>query len=105
MWVGRGLGGIGTPMLGREPIYSPADNMYVYLFGLFGFSSLLFLIPWIVRISKMRPFDSAEELFFYIFFVLFLITGISGGIEDGLMGLFLGMGIAHIFLRKSKYEH
>lgn len=104
MWVGRGLGGIGTPMAGRELFYSPADNMYVYLFGLFGLSSLLFLIPWMFKIAKMRPFDDSDELFFYLFFIFYLIIGVSGGIEDGLLGFFFGMGITHLYRGRKKNE-
>lgn len=98
-WIGRGLGGIGTPQRGYENIYSPADNMFLFLFGVFGMASLLLYIPWFNKLLRLKPHKNRLDYFMYFLMLVTFIYGISNGIiEEPFFAFFLGASFSHLFL-------
>jgi len=105
LWIGRGLGGIGAAQIGREFFFSPGDNMYVYLFGIMGLSSLLVYIPWLWTVNRLKPWLSKPDFFMYLFTLLVFTYGITTGVfEDPFIAFFLGLSFTHLF-HKRKESH
>jgi hypothetical protein len=96
--IGRGIGGIGTPQVGKEAFYSPGDNMYVYFFGIMGMLSFALYVPWLWQIWKLKIYQFKDDHFFFLISVLVFIYGITTGVvEDPFIAFFLGLSLAHLF--------
>ncbi|MBP2628354.1 MAG: hypothetical protein H6Q68_3065 [Firmicutes bacterium] len=89
--LGRGLGGIGEAQRFFEySLYRPADNLVIYLYGLFGVASL-----WICNymLIKAQKFDMLKQEDFFHFMILttLVIYGITTSVmENSLFSLFTG---------------
>lgn len=72
-FLGRGLGGIGAAQQYFEPaLYSPADNIAVFLYGTFGVLGLALLVIYGWKATHWHPRGSVEHfLFFCVCVVLF----------------------------------
>jgi hypothetical protein len=92
-WLtGRGIGGIGGVQTYFEPeLYSPGDNMFVYLYGLFGIFAFFIIFLYFYK-SQFIKLNSSKNLFFFYLSVFIFWNGITThGIEDGFMLIFYGL--------------
>lgn len=92
-FLGRGLGGIGSPQARFEPlISSPGDNIFVYLFGIVGVFAAPLLFGVAYMTSRYATSRRVEGWLFYLLGVGALVYGlVTNVIENSWMGLFLGM--------------
>lgn len=89
---GRGIGGIGAPQERfEEALYNPADNLFVYLFGIFGYFGAPLLLVIAHRVSKFAVSRKGEAGLFYLLGTGILIYGITTNVvESAYMAVFLG---------------
>lgn len=98
--LGRGLGGIGTAQLRFEPgLYSPADNLAVYtfaVFGLIGVLALLFLPYLLMKSGDTRN----RQLLLLLAFALLTMGWASNLFESTstalVLGILVGQGVASL---------
>jgi hypothetical protein len=83
LYLGRGLGGIGTAQIYFEPgRYSPADNVAVYLYGSFGILGLGLLCLYAVRVTRAR-IDGPIGHFFFFCACFVLLEGMTANVVEG----------------------
>jgi hypothetical protein len=100
---GEGIGSIGTAaMLFDNNNYSPGDNMFVYLYIVFGLTSF-FLLTWIVvKFARTIVWYIKEQESLFYSFILILLYGIfSNIIENAVLGFLFGAIIGYIFRKNS----
>ena len=87
-WFGRGIGGIGSPMNYFEQAYAnPADNLFVYLYCIFGLLSLFIIFSFVRVASKSKlPTLKNKALIFY---AIIFCAGISSNAIESLTTLML----------------
>lgn len=93
--LGRGIGGIGVSQSFFEPlIYSPADNLYVYLyvsFGIFGIALAWLYVSRICRINLNRD-KWAQLMWFWAIAALtsgWAVNGVEGALSACVFGITL----------------
>ncbi len=94
-WViGRGMGSVGVAQTYFEPLLaSPADNIFLYLFSIFGVVSVAMLM--FVALLASRARNTVPERFAFLILVSALVMGVSGNvIEDGFYGVFIGYSLS-----------
>jgi O-Antigen ligase len=98
---GRGLGGIGTAQKTFEPeLENPADNLFVYLFVIFGPFSLLMLASVLVRVQRVNIQRGAAAL--HMICTALAVAGVGlmlNGIEDSCASIFAGMLVCQLFAK------
>jgi len=103
--TGRGLGGIGVPQNLFEPnSYNPADNLFVYLTALFGFSAFLLYLLVFKKVIANNISNSYKDRLFYILTGYVLIFGITTNIiELPIMAICLGL-VFRYWTENKEYE-
>ncbi|WP_141304210.1 hypothetical protein [Moorella sp. E306M] len=91
--VGRGVGGIGAAQDRFEKtLYNPADNLFVYLFGIAGYLAVILMLLIAYRVSRFAGGRQGEATFFYLLGMGILIYGLTTNVvESAYMGMFLGI--------------
>lgn len=94
--VGEGFGTVGTAsLLYSASNYNPGDNLFVYLFLIFGITSILGLIILFFKIPMGYLIQREELALFGLIFIL--IYGIFSNIlENPILSFFLGVLVAKI---------
>jgi hypothetical protein len=103
-FFGVGLGGIGGPQRLYAPdSMNPSDNIFVFLFGTFGFFAFLYLawIAYLALKSRNLPKDLAEPALALLLFQ-FVNGMVLSMIEDQIASLFLGAAIGALWFRASR---
>lgn len=97
--VGRGIGGIGAAQDRFEKmLYNPADNLFVYLFGIMGYLAVILMLLIAYRISRFAVCRRSEATFFYLLGTGILIYGLTTNVvESAYMGMFLGIVVKSSF--------
>jgi hypothetical protein len=99
MLLGRGLGGIGAAQQYFEPaIYSPADNIAVYLYGTFGVLGLIALLIYGWKASRLR-IDSPHGRFFFLCACVVLLGGATTSVLEGAFTA-MAFGVSLRFLQE-----
>jgi hypothetical protein len=102
-FLGRGLGGIGTAQKTFEPdIENPADNLFVYLFVIFGPFSLLMLASIVVRVHRVNILRGSVAL--HVICTALAVAGVGlmlNGVEDSCASIFAGMLVCQLFAKGS----
>lgn len=100
--TGRGLGGIGAAQkLFEHLLYSPADNLFIYLYAVFGIMALPILAIYGAGTLQLNIRKNFLDRYFYMIMISVLIYGIIANIiESTVFGIFLGLSVAHIFAKK-----
>ncbi|WP_460171192.1 hypothetical protein [Thermus sp. FJN-A] len=96
-WLfGRGIGGIGSPQQYFEPLlYSPADNLAVYLFGLGGVVGLLLLAAYGL-IASLIPLRTLQDRFFFLLTLAVLLEGWTVNVmESSFFGMAFGLTLRY----------
>ena len=104
--LGRGIGGIGSAQqYFEEYIYSPADNLSLYLYAVFGLSGIVLLII-IGVLSSLKTSNSIYGKFVFFLSVACLLQGLSLSIiEDPFFATCLGMVISFLFSSSKYFKH
>ena len=99
--LGRGLGGIGVAqMTFEQELDNPADNLFVYLFVIFGPFSLLMLASILVRVQRVNIRRGAAAL--HIICTALAVAGVGlmlNGVEDSCASIFAGMMVCQLFAK------
>ncbi|MGO4503976.1 MULTISPECIES: hypothetical protein [unclassified Dyella] len=106
--LGRGLGGIGSAQKIFEPdLYSPADNLYLYLYAVFGVFALLLIWVFTRAVSRLKFTGNRMSTLFWFLGVSILMEGWTVScIEGGTTALATGLTVAFsIRLGKSAFVH
>jgi hypothetical protein len=99
-FFGRGLGGIGAAQFYFEPaLYSPADNIAVYLFGTFGVLGIILLCVYAWKATRMR-IDGPIARFFFYCACLVLLEGVTVNVLEGSF-MAMAFGASFRFLQES----
>lgn len=100
--LGRGIGGVGMPQKYFEPLlYSPADNLYLYLYAAFGVIGLLIVGVYTASISKLPVGKDPFARLIWFWGVAILMSGWSVNcVESGLMSCLLGLTFAYARRRR-----
>ena len=95
-FLGRGMGGIGTPQLYFEPtLYSSADNIAVYLYGVFGIPGLALLLVYAWNVTRSLG-DSLGARFLFLCSCVVLLEGATSNVmEAPLLALALGLTLRY----------
>ncbi|TRX72002.1 hypothetical protein [Carboxylicivirga sp. M1479] len=101
---GRGIGGIGASQIIFEPLlYHPADNLFIYLYGLVGVFSIVILTYFGVKIIALSIKMSKVGTFTALLTICFLGIGIIGtALENGVLNFFFGLMFASLYHQKIK---
>jgi len=98
--LGRGLGGIGAAQTYFEPsLYSPGDNIVVYLYGTFGVLGIGFLCVYAWKAARLRVAGPVAH-FFYLCACLVLIDGMTVNVLEGSFTAIL-FGASYRYLQQS----
>lgn len=104
--LGRGLGGIGVAQKTFEPeIENPADNLFVYLFVIFGPLSLLMLASLAFRVQRVNNIRGPAAL--HMICTALAVAGVGlmlNGVEDSCASIFAGMLVCQLFARGSGWR-
>ena len=94
--LGRGIGGIGSPQQYFEPfLYSPADSLAVYLFGLGGVFGLLILAAYGI-IASLIPLYTHQNRFFFFLILAVLLEGWTVNVmESPLFAMAFGLSLRY----------
>lgn len=98
--IGRGLGGIGIPLLyfnhGKSSLLG-ADNLFVYLAVIFGpFLAAIFLLSLYFRGIILLLFNKRGDLIFSILLYIATYGLVMNMLEEAASSLFLGLAIGYI---------
>lgn len=94
--LGRGLGGIGTAQQHFEPaLFSPSDNIAVFVYATFGVLGLAVLFSYARKASRASP-NSASARFFLYSACVVLLGGTTLSVMDAsLLGLTFGASLRY----------
>ena len=98
--MGRGLGGIGSSQSNYElNLYSPADNMFVYLYVTFGIFSILIYYYIIHCINKMnlKNKNNYEYIIYNILLIICSYGIVCNILEEPLLCILFGGSIGFMF--------
>lgn len=95
--LGRGIGGIGRAQLHFEPaLYSPADNVAVYVYGTFGVLGLALLLLYGLKASRM-PTEGPIGRFLFFAACVVLLEGVTVNVIEGsFTALALGITLRYL---------
>lgn len=96
-WIlGRGLGGIGTAQEHFEPwLFSPSDNMAVYVYATFGLLGLALMLLYGWKASRSCGDGPAGRFFFFIACVLMLGATTLSIMDASLLGVAFGLSLRY----------
>lgn len=94
--LGRGLGGIGAAQKIFEPdIYSPADNVYLYLYATFGVFALAIIWVFTRSVSRLKFAGNRMTMLFWLMGISIMMEGWTVScIEGGTMAVVMGLTVA-----------
>jgi hypothetical protein len=104
-FTGRGLGGIGAAQEHFEKnLFNPADNLYIYLYAVFGPFILFLIIIYILQKAFSMRLNKGAPLFWFAFAIIFFsFAPTLNVIESG--GLMMTLSILlGLFWRRSRIE-
>lgn len=97
--VGRGIGGIGAAQSQFEKaLYSPADNMFLYLYATFGTGAVVgawFYLKHTARIRISSP--GWPRLMWFLAVAALLLGWANNAIESPVTALALGLTVSYVF--------
>jgi hypothetical protein len=95
--LGRGVGGIGTAQRYFEPtLYSPADNLAVYLFALLGVLGLVMMVIYAVGLYLMGR-SRRLPILVYTGGLIVLLSGLTANVlESPSLALVFGVTLRHV---------
>lgn len=96
-WIlGRGLGGIGPAQAHFEPwLFSPSDNMAVYVFATFGLMGLVWMLHY-ARKASQSAIDNPVGRFFFFAACVILLGGLTMSVMDATaLGLVFGASLRY----------
>ena len=97
--LGRGIGGIGSPQQYFEPLlYSPADNLAVYLFGIGGVLGLLFLAVYGLAGALIPMRTLQDRLFFSLTLAVLLEGWMVNVMESSFFAVVFGLTLRYIWI-------
>jgi len=93
------MGGIGiSQKIYENDLYSPADNMFVYLYVTFGIFSLLIYYYIIKFINKANLKNENYDIYIYnVLFIIFAYGIVSNILEEPILCILFGSCIGYIF--------
>lgn len=102
--LGRGLGGIGQSQIFFETyLYTPVDNIFIFLYGNFGLLGGLYLL---YLYYKGRSLKTNEDLYLSLLLFFIFQYGITTSLFDNyLICLSLGFFLAHVNDLKIRTEY
>lgn len=108
LWLlGQGVGGIGSPLrFGAEYLrFNPIDNLFLYMFTVFGALGVIYYLFAAVRISKVADLPGDYHLGLLAMGIHFFCYGITAHqIEDAFEAMWMGMLITYIPLEIQNYR-
>ncbi|MFW5453796.1 hypothetical protein [Thioalkalivibrio sulfidiphilus] len=96
--LGRGVGGIGMAQRYFEPVlYSPADNLALYLFSLLGLIGLLLIGGYVTGLYILYR-SRRLPLFVYMGGLIVLLSGLTVNVlESAFLALLFGVTLRYVF--------
>lgn len=93
MFIGRGIGGIGTAQTYFEPsLFNAADNVFLYWFVVFGWSALPIMALILLRSLRIKPQQSDENFIIFCLLISVLVYGmLTNIVENALFALVFGL--------------
>ncbi|WP_304544374.1 hypothetical protein [Desulforamulus aquiferis] len=104
---GRGVGGIGIAQKYFEPLrYSPGDNIFIYLYSLFGITAIFYLAFLLCRSRLLKPKLHKVDEYIYVLLISILTFGITANVlENTYFAFGSGILIAHIHSLNPKFDY
>lgn len=101
---GRGIGGIGAAQkFFEETLYKPGDNLFVYLYGVFGLFSIFIVLYTVIKARYLNISSSNIDSFIFLMLLYIIIHGFTASIiEPILVNFFAGLMMHHIYNAKPK---
>lgn len=95
MFMGRGLGGIGTAQTYFESdMFNAADNLFLYWFIVFGWAVLPIVIILMLRTISIKPLEDQIQFTIYCLLLSVIVYGmLTNIVENALFGIVCGMTI------------
>ncbi|QCQ20832.1 hypothetical protein [Desulfoglaeba alkanexedens] len=102
MLLGRGIGGIGVAQHYFEPqLYSPADNLYLYLYATFGVMSLVLIAIYVASVCRLNVRqDSWARLMWFLGIAALMSGWAANGLEGPFTSTILGLTFAYADRRR-----
>jgi hypothetical protein len=103
---GRGMGGIGMAQkYFEEMLFMPADNLFIYLYVIFGFFSLPLVLVYTKRTAGILPSKYAYAKIMWGFCVAILFNGWATNVlESSMTSIVLGATISYLFSQKTRIQ-
>lgn len=103
---GKGFGSIGTPSYYfPSKISSPADNLYVYLYVIFGLVSVIVMSILILKLLVKKKFHTLDDKLFYIIVVIIFSGAVTYNmIESSIYSIYGGVIIGCIFFNRENID-
>lgn len=100
--LGRGIGGIGTPQKYFEvSLANPADNIYVYLYAIFGIGMLFIISMYAGLVRRLSFRANPLDAYFYFVVLAILIGGLTTNVmESAYLTLFAGLSVHHLVAKR-----
>lgn len=96
--LGRGIGGIGAPQQYFEPrLYNPGDNIFVYLYVIFGYLILAVIIWLTTKIITLKIEQKSDISIIFFLLSLFSIGATLNAIESPFFSMSIGILIAKYY--------
>ena len=94
---GRGIGGIGAAQnYFEQTVYSPADNLYLYLYVTFGILALGFMAAYVWNLTHLDTQRSAWSRMIWTIGIAILAHGWAGNVLEGSMtATMMGVTLAY----------
>ena len=105
-FIGKGFGSIGVPTYYFTPAEAnSADNMFVYLYVIFGMASLIFAFYAMMKFLYFRFESSKESKHFFIMTLVVLTGGITSNLfEASFYSIYGGVIIGLILSYKTRFK-
>ena len=99
---GRGIGGIGAAQKFFETSrYLPSDNLFIYLYGIFGLSAIVILLYTIVKSRNLNIISNSSDKFAFMILLYVVAHGFTAAIiEPGFVSFFAGFMMYHLYKAK-----
>jgi len=104
MMFGKGFGSIGTPSyMFLSKIANPADNLYVYLYVIFGFLSVILVGMLLFKVLVKRSFYTLDDKLFYVFvFIAYSGAVTYNVVEASIYATYGGVIAGYVLLGRDK---
>lgn len=101
--LGRGMGGIGAPQQYFETyLYNPGDNIFVYLYVIFGYL-VLGLIIWLIRQIVKIKIRGPNDISIIFFLLAFFSYGATlNALESPFFSICIGVLISNYYNKQNK---